>query len=136
MDVALVRVLALLELDRPGLRPGARDARLLVHARAEEVEVVHGRLVAHDDLVGAGLERLDVLASRRHLDGVAGPARSDELRRRRLTEARERERCEGGGDDEHDDAFHTAPFRGGYTATPSGLAGDRIQVTLKLPLMS
>src|SRR5437899_1270088 len=133
MDVALVRVLALLELHRPRLRPDEGDARLLAQTRSEQVEVVGGRLVVHDDLVGAVLEPLHVLAALRHLDREAGPARSDELRRRRLPEARERQACEGGSDGEHDDAFHTAPSGRNLFATPSGPSPDWIQMTLKLP---
>src|SRR5215218_8709217 len=65
--LAVVRVLALLELDRDGL--GAREAdagQRLLH-RALEGEVVGVRLVRDLELVGPGLEALHGLAT--HLEG-------------------------------------------------------------------
>src|ERR687885_695407 len=104
MRVALVRVLALLELDRPGGRALEGHARLLVQARSEEVEVVNRGLVLDLDLVRPRLERLDVLAGLRHLDREARADLAHEPRRRSLAETREGEQC--GGDGENGDPFH------------------------------
>src|SRR5690349_5701509 len=61
MDVALIRVLAGRELDRPRFLPGERDGGRLVHALAGQMEVVDRALVLDLDLVRAGLDRLQVL---------------------------------------------------------------------------
>src|SRR6185295_19434920 len=69
MRVALVRVGAGLELDRPRRDAHERDAGLLVQTRAHQVEVVNRGLVLDLDLVRPGLDRLQVLVD---LDREAG----------------------------------------------------------------
>jgi hypothetical protein len=70
--VALVRVLAGLEGDRPDPLADERDGGGLVDARADEMEVVDRGLVLDLDLVGAGLDRLQILAGQLDLDRVPG----------------------------------------------------------------
>src|SRR5215210_1130068 len=69
MRVALVRVGPGLEGDLDRLLADEGDVRdLLVDTGADEVEVVHLRLVLHADRVGAGAQRLDVRAILPDLD--------------------------------------------------------------------
>src|SRR5438094_8673311 len=72
MRVALVRVLAGLERDRPGLVAHEWHRRRLVQAGAYEVEIVDRSLVLDLDPVGAGLDRLQVPAVELDLDRVPG----------------------------------------------------------------
>src|SRR5580765_8157776 len=58
-----VLVRALLERDRPREGPLGADARLLVHPRPREVEVVDVREILDDDLVLPGLQRRDLGAA-------------------------------------------------------------------------
>src|SRR5678815_5711559 len=73
MRVALVRVLALLQCDRPGRLTLERDARLLVQSGADQMKVVDRGLVLDLDLVLPGLDRLEVLAALLDFNLEAGP---------------------------------------------------------------
>ena len=86
VNVALVRVLTLLELDRPGDSAGSRNAGCLVHAGAEEVEVVRGAFVVNRHLVSARFERLHGRTVVRQRDREAGPRGADEADEEALLE--------------------------------------------------
>src|SRR3954452_3362789 len=100
--VAHEAVGALLQGDLPRRGAHAADGRLLVHAGADQVEVVDVRLVLDRDRVAACLDRL-----RAQRDREAGPVGADELpcagRRRRARDDRHRgaERRESKCDPSH-----------------------------------
>src|SRR5450759_1890291 len=79
MNVTAKRVLARLQLDGPGFRAGEGHTRLLVHAWAEEMEVVTRALVANRDFVAAGLERFHDLAALGQGDRETGADLADQL---------------------------------------------------------
>src|SRR4051794_318407 len=113
MRVALVGVLARLERDLPRLVSDEGDRRCLVHAFADQMEVVARGLVLDVDRVGARLERLHVLAVLLALDREAGANFTDEtgrLRRCRRWDDRHRE------GDERDEGDASRCHTQGYAA--------------------
>src|SRR3954470_9601429 len=118
MGVALIRVLADLERDRPRLLAGEGDGGGLVHAGADQVEVVDRGLVLDLDRVLPRLERLHVLAALLDLDREAWADLAGQLRCA-CESGRRRDQCGCGGErDQESEAsgFHTYEYSTGRLA--------------------